>query len=230
MNHDHNASASDVFGSSADIELNSLHDVEEKLAETGSIHSHSPDAFTAATGSKNATTINATDTDYDVFWTENDPENPMNWPGKLKWGMLILISVFTFITPLASSMFAPGVELVEHDLHFSSSILGGLVVSVYILGYAAGPLIVAPCSEIYGRVPVYHTTNVLFVIFTICCAESRSVGMLVAFRFLAGSVGSTPLVLGKFVHLILGNILMKNHRRGEHSCEFLNAAAVYSRC
>jgi len=71
------------------------------------------------------------------------------------------------------------------------------VVSVYILGYAAGPLIVAPCSEIYGRLPVYHVTNVLFVIFTICCAESRSVGMLVAFRFLAGSVGSTPLVLGK---------------------------------
>lgn len=197
MDRNQNASASDVFGSSADIELNSLHDAEEKLAETGSILSHNPDAFTAATSSKDATTINASATDYDVFWAENDPENPMNWPGGKKWGILILISVFTFITPLASSMFAPGVELVEHDLHFSSSILGGLVVSVYILGYAAGPLIVAPCSEIYGRLPVYHATNVLFIIFTICCAESQSVGMLVAFRFLAGSVGSTPLVLGE---------------------------------
>ena len=105
MNHNHNASASDVFGSSADIELNSLHDAEEKLAETGSIHSHNPDTFTAATSSKDATTINASATDYDVFWTENDPENPMNWPGGQKWGILILISVFTFITPLASSMF-----------------------------------------------------------------------------------------------------------------------------
>lgn len=199
MDHsrNHNASASDVFGSSADIELNSLHDAEEKLAETGSIHSHNPDTFDGATGSKGATTSDASATDYDVFWTENDPENPMNWPGRKKWGILILISVFTFITPLASSMFAPGVGLVEHDLHFSSPILGGLVVSVYILGYAAGPLIVAPCSEIYGRLPVYHATNVLFIIFTICCAESQSVGMLVAFRFLAGSVGSTPLVLGE---------------------------------
>jgi hypothetical protein len=222
MNHNHNASASDVFGSSADIELSSLHDAEEKLADTASIHSHHPDTFTAsATTSKDATTINATATDHDVFWTENDPENPMNWPGKKKWGILILISVFTFITPLASSMFAPGVELVEHDLHFSSPILGGLVVSVYILGYAAGPLIVAPCSEIYGRLPVYHATNVLFVIFTICCAESRSVGMLVAFRFLAGSVGSTPLVLGELTRLIIVDVLTKNHRRRKHSCKSL---------
>lgn len=73
---------------------------------------------------------------------------------------------------------------------------GGLVVSIYILGYAFAPLIVAPLSEIVGRVPVYHVTNVLYVILTIGCALSNSVGMLIAFRFLAGCMGSTPLVLG----------------------------------
>ena len=129
-------------------------------------------------------------------FSADDPENPMNWkPGK-KWAALILISIITFITPLASSMFAPGIEFVENDLDFHSTVTGGLVVSIYILGYAVAPLVIAPLSEIYGRSPVYHVTNILYVIFTVACALSKNVGMLIAFRFLAGSMGSTPLVLG----------------------------------
>lgn len=93
-------------------------------------------------------------------------------------------------------MFAPGIEFVEDDLGFHSVVTAGLIVSIYILGYAFAPLIVAPLSEIVGRVPVYNITNVLYVVFTICCGLSNSVGMLIAFRFLAGCLGSTPLVLG----------------------------------
>jgi MFS family permease len=42
----------------------------------------------------------------------------------------------------------------------------------------------------------YHVSNSLFVVFNIACAVSTNVGMLIAFRFLAGCVGSTPIVLG----------------------------------
>jgi multidrug resistance protein len=48
----------------------------------------------------------------------------------------------------------------------------------------------------YGRLPLYHTTNVLYIIFTIACAVSTNLGMLIAFRFLAGMMGSTPLTIG----------------------------------
>lgn len=57
-------------------------------------------------------------------------------------------------------------------------------------------LVVAPLSEMYGRLPLYHTCNCLFVIFNIACALSINLDMLIAFRFLAGSVGSAPLALG----------------------------------
>lgn len=51
-------------------------------------------------------------------------------------------------------------------------------------------------SEMYGRLPLYHICNFLFLIFTIACAVSTSLGMLIGFRFLAGSVGAAPLALG----------------------------------
>jgi multidrug resistance protein len=98
--------------------------------------------------------------------------------------------------PLASSMFAPAVEDVLREFHSSSTILAALVVSIYILGYALGPLLVAPMSEIYGRSPVYHASNVLYVIFTIACAVSSNLSMLIVFRFLAGAAGSTPVTIG----------------------------------
>jgi MFS family permease len=99
-------------------------------------------------------------------------------------------------SPLASSMFAPGLEQVMREFRSTNSSLASFVVSVYILGYAVGPLFMAPLSELYGRLPVYHVSNALFVVFTIACAVSSNLGMLVAFRFLDGCVGSTPLVLG----------------------------------
>lgn len=42
------------------------------------------------------------------------------------------------LSPLASSMFAPSVPDVVQEFHFSGLYLESFVVSVYILGYAAG--------------------------------------------------------------------------------------------
>jgi multidrug resistance protein len=85
---------------------------------------------------------------------------------------------------------------VVRNFHESDELIASFVVSIYILGYSFGPLIIAPLSEIYGRVPIYHVTNILFVIFTVACAVSTSMGMLIAFRFLAGTVGATVLTIG----------------------------------
>lgn len=146
----------------------------------------------------------------------NDPEMAVNWSKGKKWQVqncphchcedvtnacccrtcVALLSSITFITPLASSMFAPGVSEVLSDFDSNNQLLGGFVVSVYVLGYAAGPLVIAPLSELYGRSPVYHVGNLLFIIFTIACAVSSNLNMLIGFRFLEGVAGSTPVTIG----------------------------------
>jgi multidrug resistance protein len=132
-----------------------------------------------------------------VDWdSPSDPANPQNWKASKKWGIIAALGAVTLITPLASSFFAPGVPQVLRTFHETSNTIATFVVSVYILGFAIGPLIIAPMSELYGRIMLYNIANLLFVVFNIACALSTSMPMLIAFRFFAGCAGSAPLTLG----------------------------------
>lgn len=72
-----------------------------------------------------------------VGWdTQDDPLNPRNFPHKSKLFVLFLVSSITFLSPLASSIFAPGIPFVNADFHNTSQLLGSFAVSVYILGFA----------------------------------------------------------------------------------------------
>jgi MFS family permease len=69
-----------------------------------------------------------------------------------------------------------------------------LLVSIWELGEVVGPLIIAPLAESFGRLPVYHAANICWILLTIAAAESTSMGMLIAMRFLLGlTVASTTL-------------------------------------
>ncbi|GAB7349522.1 hypothetical protein MBLNU459_g0227t1 [Dothideomycetes sp. NU459] len=126
----------------------------------------------------------------------DDPQNPMNWSTRKKWGNIAILSALTLLTPLASSMFAPGVPELMKEFHTTSTVLAEFVVSVYILGFAIGPLVVSPLSEMYGRWPLYQIANIFFIILTVGCALATNMNMLIAFRFLAGVAGIAPITIG----------------------------------
>ncbi|OLN96948.1 putative transporter C1529.01-like protein 10 [Colletotrichum chlorophyti] len=136
--------------------------------------------------------------DENVVWWDgpDDPANPYNWPTWRKVMNCFLISAMTFVTPLASSIFAPGVPELMREFQNNSPYLAAFVVSVYVLGFAAGPLLCAPLSEIYGRTIVYHVCNVFFICFNIGAALAPSLNSLIGFRLLAGIFGSAPLTNG----------------------------------
>ncbi|KAE8153380.1 major facilitator superfamily domain-containing protein [Aspergillus avenaceus] len=132
-----------------------------------------------------------------VSWDgPDDHQNPMNWSTMKKVSQILFMSVNTLLTPLASSMFAPGVGYVLREFHSNSAMLGSFTVSVFVLGYAVGPILIGPLSEMYGRVPLYHTCNAIFLIFTIACAVAQSLPQLIIFRFFAGVAGVCPLTIG----------------------------------
>ncbi|KAM7221961.1 bicyclomycin resistance protein [Rhypophila decipiens] len=128
-----------------------------------------------------------------VWWTDDDPENPYNWPFWTKVINCALVSLLTFVSPLASSILAPGVGQLMEGFQSDNNELSSFVVSVYVLGYATGPLLIAPLSEIYGRIPVYHICNLGLVVFTTACALAPSLTALIVFRFLSGTFASCPM-------------------------------------
>ncbi|KAI5299074.1 hypothetical protein KEM56_003545 [Ascosphaera pollenicola] len=132
-----------------------------------------------------------------VGWdSPEDPENPMNFTKGKKWLLIGLISLMTFVSPLASSMFSPAMEKVAVDFQETNKELLSFTVSVFLLGYAFGPLFLAPLCEIYGRRVVLDMANWFFTIWQIGCAKAPNMTCLIIFRLLAGIGGSGCITLG----------------------------------
>jgi predicted MFS family arabinose efflux permease len=83
---------------------------------------------------------------------KDDPDNPKNWSSGRKWAATFVISSFTFISPVSSSMVAPALAAMAADLHITSQIESSLVLSIFVLAYAVGPLFLGPFSE--GKFPL----------------------------------------------------------------------------
>ncbi|KAI9733423.1 MAG: hypothetical protein M1834_003507 [Cirrosporium novae-zelandiae] len=126
----------------------------------------------------------------------DDPASPKNWSFKQKWAATFVVSSFTFISPVSSSMVAPALTSLAQDLNITSEVEVQLTLSIFVLGFAIGPLILGPFSEIYGRIPILQLANLFFLVFNIACGVCTSKGQLLAFRFLAGLGGSAPLAIG----------------------------------
>ncbi|KAL2814467.1 major facilitator superfamily domain-containing protein [Aspergillus granulosus] len=127
---------------------------------------------------------------------QDDPENPQNFPPGKKWGLLGLISAFTLISPLASSMFSPAVPYMAADFRETNETLISFTVSVYLLGYTFGPCFLAPLSEIYGRRIVLSSANWFFVVWQIGCALAQNIETEIICRFFAGIGGAGCITLG----------------------------------
>lgn len=132
-----------------------------------------------------------------VSWEgPDDPENPKNWPNKRKWAAVLVVSSFTFISPVSSSMVAPALPDMDRDLGIHNEVLSQMILSIFILAYGVGPLILGPLSEVYGRVIVLQLANGFFLVFNLVCGFAQNGSQMLAFRFLAGLGGSAPLAIG----------------------------------
>lgn len=122
----------------------------------------------------------------------DDPANPLNWSSSRKWLATILVSCFTFISPFSSTMVTPVLGKIGDEFGIPDGFAQALVMSIFLLGYAQGPFVLAPLSEIYGRVSVLQLANLFYLAFNTACGFAQTKGQMYAFRFLAGIGGSAP--------------------------------------
>lgn len=93
-------------------------------------------------------------------------------------------------------MTAPALHQIGEDLKISTDIEKSLTLSIFVLAYAVGPLVLGRLSEIYGRVIVLQLANLFFLAFNTGCGFAQNKSQLIAFRFLSGLGGSAPLSIG----------------------------------
>ncbi|RKU46752.1 hypothetical protein DL546_004383 [Coniochaeta pulveracea] len=144
-----------------------------------------------------------------VCWAPNDPDNPKTWAFKKKWAAVLVVSCFTFISPVSSTMIAPSITAIGRDLHIDSQIQQALTLSIFLLAYAVGPLFLGPLSEMYGRVPVLQLMNLVYLFFNLGCGLAKTKAQMIVFRFFAGLGGSVSLAIGGGV---LGDLFTAEQR------------------
>ncbi|OJK00414.1 hypothetical protein ASPACDRAFT_28651 [Aspergillus aculeatus ATCC 16872] len=132
-----------------------------------------------------------------ITWAPDDPENPQNWSIPKKLLVSSQIWLLTFAIYIGSAIYSPGIPSAAQ--HFGiSSVAATLGLTLFVLGYGVGPMLLSPLSELpaVGRSPTYVLTLVVFVFFNFGVIYARNLGMFLAFRFLTGFFGSPALATG----------------------------------
>ena len=84
---------------------------------------------------------------YLVDWEPNDASNPRNWSTLYKSWITFQLGMLALAASLGSSIISPAEDTIIRYTHISTEV-AVLPISLYILGFAFGPLLWAPISEV----------------------------------------------------------------------------------
>ncbi|KAJ5162726.1 Major facilitator superfamily domain general substrate transporter [Penicillium coprophilum] len=132
------------------------------------------------------------DDPYAVTWIPNDPRNPMNYSSVKKWTLTMLVAVATLAVSLVSSAYTGGLKEIIMQFNIGQEV-ATLGVSLFVLGFAIGPLLWAPLSELFGRQVLFIGTYAALTAFNAGVAGAQNSWTIIILRFFAGSFGSSPL-------------------------------------
>lgn len=127
-----------------------------------------------------------------VDFAPNDIENPRNWSLTRRITITITAVLLVVNATFASSSPSGCFGSISEEFGVSTEV-AGLTITLFLLGYCAGPLIFAPLSEFYGRRWIFYITFALYLIFNFLCAFAPNLGALLVGRFLTGTFVSAPL-------------------------------------
>lgn len=107
----------------------------------------------------------------------DDPDRPTNWPFRKKLSTTILFGLSTCWAMFASTTYSAAITQIENAFQVNSEV-SNAGVSLVMFGFAFGPMLWGPLSEVYGRkwttVIVRIGMTVIFLSSTILTADSTA--------------------------------------------------------
>ncbi|KAK3369229.1 major facilitator superfamily domain-containing protein [Lasiosphaeria ovina] len=134
-------------------------------------------------------------TDADPFLVEflpNDPHDALNFSKSKKWTITAIEGMATLAVTFASSAYSGAAREVVRQFAVSQIVVT-LGVSLFVLGFAIGPLFWAPLGELYGRQRIFIITFAAITAFNAGAAGAPTMAALLVLRFFAGAFGSSIL-------------------------------------
>ncbi|PVI03349.1 MFS general substrate transporter [Periconia macrospinosa] len=126
--------------------------------------------------------------------------SPFEWPERRKSLIIWISCIVTSLTAFSAGSYSPGVAQMTEEWNISN--VAALVgITMFTMGFAIAPMILAPFSEINGRRPVFIASGILFVVCQLCTGLTQSYAGMLVVRFFAGVGGSTFSTMGALLPL-----------------------------
>lgn len=124
----------------------------------------------------------------------DDPLHAQNWPLRKKVFTGAFLGFTTMTSAFASSIFSAATTAVAAEFGVSTEV-GILGVSFYVMGFAFGPTLWAPLSELKGRRLPINISMFGFMLFSFAVATAKDLQTVLICRFFAGFFGACPLAV-----------------------------------
>lgn len=106
----------------------------------------------------------------------------------------IIVSLGQLVTIMTTSIVAPSLSTIAKDLSMDASEMQ-ITFSVFVLGLAFAPFLIAPLSEMYGRKGIWLFSNAWYIIWNSVCPVGHSKVLMIIGRFMAGSGASVGITV-----------------------------------
>lgn len=123
-----------------------------------------------------------------------EQKNPRNLSQARKWVVTVVLGIMTLGVTIGSSIWSTAAIQAAAQFHVSTEVMI-LGTSLFVLGFAFGPIVFGPISELYGRKTPLFVGMLAFSIFEIPVAVATNVETIFICRFLAGLFASAPLAI-----------------------------------
>lgn len=116
---------------------------------------------------------------------EDDSANAKSWTFGRKMRTAAVLGFDTLVASWGSSVYSAGVDPISQEFGVGT-VVATLGLTLYICGFATGPIFFAPMSELYGRrLPIIGACFV-FMCFMFAAATAKDFQTLMLARFFAG--------------------------------------------
>lgn len=139
-------------------------------------------------------------TPYEVTFSDEDAvnfpqfEHPYKWSFKKKLMTVVILCLNCLGVTMGSSNFASCVPQIMAE-YGVIEVVGILGITLYVFGFALGPVVYGPLSELYGRRNLLIISSFGFTLFQFAVATGENLQTILICRFFAGCVGAAPLAV-----------------------------------
>lgn len=182
-----------------------------------------------------------------LFDGPNDTTNPKNYSSRRKLVLMFAVMATCFTSTFGSAVLSEAIVEILEDFNVGLEV-STLCTSLFVLGYAAGPVLWGPLSDVFGRKLILIPTTFIYLVLNFAVATAKDIQTIILCRFFSGFASAAPMVIvaailaevsnnanrgtfityfamilfgGPMLAPIINGFIVKNHSLGWRWCAYI---------